>query len=106
MLAYKNNPNERVPAAPAARRVTVQVVRREVLMDGVVRLSLALPGTIHAPAAYAPGQFITLALPMQGQTVYRSYSLCGSGNVSQPWVITIKRQQLGVVSTYLYEQIR
>ena len=106
MLAYKNTPNERVPAAPTTRRVTVQVVRREVLMDGVVRLALALPGSIHAPAAYMPGQFITLTLPMHGQAVHRSYSLCGSGRPGQPWVITVKRQQLGVVSTYLYEQVR
>jgi ring-1,2-phenylacetyl-CoA epoxidase subunit PaaE len=106
MLAYKNTVNERAPAAPSANRVTVQVVQREVPMDGVVRLSLALPGTFQAPAPYAPGQFITLALPTQRQTLYRSYSLCGSGNPNQPWVITVKRQQMGVVSTYLYEQVR
>jgi ring-1,2-phenylacetyl-CoA epoxidase subunit PaaE len=106
MLAYKNNTNKRGSAAPAARRINVQVVRREVLMDGVVRLSLALPGTIHAPAAYLPGQFITLTFQAGGQAIYRSYSLCGSGQTNQPWVITIKRQQHGLVSAYLYAHVR
>jgi ferredoxin-NADP reductase len=176
MFAYKNNVFESAPAAPAARRVTVQVVRREVLMHGVVRLSLALPGTWtapapaaagecgplrgaacglerwtapgaaplapvgrsraparagsrvpafslplvarglprvpefsaapRAPAPYIPGQFITLALPTQRQTLYRSYSLCGTGQPGQPWVITVKRQHMGVVSSYLYDHAR
>jgi ferredoxin-NADP reductase len=106
MIVYKNTANERVPIATSARQVTVQVVRREVLMDGVVRLSLALPGTIQAPAPYLPGQFITLALSTQRQMLRRSYSLCGNGQPGQPWVITIKRQPMGVVSTYLYEQVR
>lgn len=106
MLAYENDVEKRAAAAAAGNRVMVQVVRREVLMDGVVRLSLATPGAIQAPAASIPGQFITLTLPMRGQMLRRSYSLCGSGRPDQPWVIIIKRQQMGVVSTYLYEQAR
>jgi ferredoxin-NADP reductase len=105
MLAYKNDAAS-APAAAPANTLPVQVVRREVLMDGVVRLSLATPGTIQAPAPYLPGQFITLALPTQRQTLYRSYSLCGSGRPGQPWVITIKRQRMGIVSTYLNDHVR
>ncbi len=106
MIVYKNSGKDNAPLATPANQVTVQVVRRETLLDGVVRLSLALPGTIEAPAPYLPGQFITLALPIQRQTLRRSYSLCGSGQPGQPWVITVKRQPMGVVSTYLYEQVR
>ncbi len=106
MLAYKNDLAERAPGAAPANMLPVQVVRREVLMDGVVRLTLAEPGTRQAPAPYLPGQFITLALPTQRQTLHRSYSLCGSGRPGQPWVITIKRQHMGVVSTYLYDHVR
>src|SRR5579862_6532083 len=106
MVVYKNNLHERAPGGASANRVTVQVVRREALMEGVVRLWLALPGTIQAPAPYQPGQFITLALPTQRQTLHRSYSLCGNGQPGQPWVITVKRQPMGVVSTYLTEQVR
>ena len=106
MLAYKNDVAARAPSAAPANMTLVQVVRREALMDGVVRLSLAVPGTIQAPAPYLPGQFITLALPTQRQMLHRSYSLCGNGRPGQPWVITVKRQHLGVVSTYLYDHMR
>ncbi len=53
MLAYKNDAAS-APADAPANTLPVQVVRREVLMDGVVRLSLATPGTIQAPAPYLP----------------------------------------------------
>jgi ferredoxin-NADP reductase len=106
MFASTNHVIEHIPAAAAARRITVQVVRREVLLPGVVQLSLALPGTIRAPTPYTPGQFITLSLPIGGQLLHRSYSLCGNENLDKPWVITVKRQDQGVVSGYLTEQLR
>ena len=65
-------------------------------------LWFAAPGTHHAPAAYRPGQFITLALPTTRGLVYRSYSLCGEGRTNAPWEITVKRQEGGVASNYLY----
>jgi ferredoxin-NADP reductase len=105
MFAY-NTVAQRAPMAAPANMLPVQVVRREILMDGVVRLSLTMPGTIQAPASYLPGQFITLGLPMQRQILYRSYSLCGNGRPDYPWVITVKRQYMGVVSTYLYDHVR
>ena len=91
--------------APSAA-LAAQVVRREVAAEGAVTLWLAAPGTQYAPALYAPGQFITLFLPAaNGTTFSRSYSLCGDGRADQPWEITIKRQEGGLVSPYLCERI-
>ena len=90
------------PSSP--EMLQVQVVRRELAARDVITLWLAAPGTSSAPAAYLPGQFITLALPNHGETLYRSYSLCGGGRQDWPWEITVKRHHAGLVSTYLYER--
>ncbi len=89
-----------------ANTLTVQVVRYELIAPDVVTLSLATPGTMQSPGAYQPGQFITLMIPQEHGLVYRSYSLCGSGDPRAPWEITIKRMRNGISSTYLFEQVR
>ncbi|MGH2516392.1 MAG: 2Fe-2S iron-sulfur cluster-binding protein, partial [Ktedonobacterales bacterium] len=92
------------PATPNAAMIPVQIVRREVAARDVITLWLAAPGTTAAPAPYVPGQFITLALPKDRETLYRSYSLCGNGRGDRPWEITVKRQHAGLVSSFLYER--
>ena len=92
-----------VPLAAPPNTLPVQVVRREIITKGVVSLFLAQPGSYRAPAAYVPGQFVTLALPTSQSIIYRSYSLCSDGRTDQPWEITIKRQ--GAISSYLYDAV-
>jgi ferredoxin-NADP reductase len=48
---------------------------------------------------------VTLALPTQRETLYRSYSLCGDGSPDRPWELTIKRMERGAVSTFFYEEV-
>lgn len=94
-------------AITSERQVVVQVVGVRVAARDTVTFALALPGTVRAPTAYRPGQFVTLALPAaDGATLYRSYSLCGDGRAGQPWEITIKRARGGVVSRYLIDHVR
>jgi len=83
----------------------VQVIHREVVAPDVVSVFIVLPGTRQAPAPYLPGQFVTLALPTPRDTLYRSYSLCGDGDMSKPWELTIKRMEMGAVSTYFYDSV-
>src|SRR5579871_155059 len=93
---------------------TVQVLRVTPASRDAVTLTLAVPGTQRAPAAYRPGQFITLAFSTapngtsgaKGTTLYRSYSLCGDGRADRPWEITVKRQNAGIVSSYLSANAR
>jgi ferredoxin-NADP reductase len=84
----------------------VQVVARDVIAPDVVSVRIVLPGTSQAPAPYLPGQFVTLALPTLHETLYRSYSLCGDGDPSRPWELTIKRMQMGAVSNYFYQSVQ
>ena len=98
----EDNPTRMLPVVSPANMLPVQVVQREVVAPDVVSISIVLPGTEQAPAPYLPGQFVTLALPTPKETLYRSYSLCGSGDPSEPWEIAIKRMDQGAVSTYFY----
>ncbi|WIG60806.1 MAG: Flavodoxin reductases (ferredoxin-NADPH reductases) family 1 [Ktedonobacterales bacterium] len=101
-----DNPTRGLPIAAPANMLPVQVVRREVVAPDVVTVSIVLPGTSQAPAPYLPGQFVTLALPTPRETLYRSYSLCGRGNASEPWELTIKKVEMGAVSTYFYKLVQ
>ena len=89
-------------AAPVNTRA-VRVVRREAASRDAVTLWLAEPGTALAPAPYLPGQFVTLAVPVGDELLYRSYSLCGSGRADAPWEITVKRA--GAASNALCERV-
>jgi ferredoxin-NADP reductase len=99
------NPTRGLPIAAPANMIPVQVVHRELVAPDVVSVDIVLPGTQQAPAPYLPGQFVTLALPTPRETLYRSYSLCGDGDGSRPWQLTIKRMELGAVSSYFYQHV-
>jgi ferredoxin-NADP reductase len=98
-------PTVGLPVASPANMLPVQVVDREEIAPGVVSVLIVLPGTKQAPAPYLPGQFVTLALPTPRDTLYRSYSLCGDGDPEQPWELTIKRMDMGAVSSYFYQRV-
>jgi ferredoxin-NADP reductase len=91
-------------AASDGKHVVVQVLSRSDAARDTITLLLAVPGTRRAPAPYRPGQFITLMFPTDAMPLYRSYSLCGDGSADRPWEITVKRQEAGVISTYLHRQ--
>lgn len=105
-LMRDDNPTRGLPIVSPGNMIPVQVIHREIAAPGVVTVYLVLPGTQQAPAPYLPGQFVTLALPTPRETLYRSYSLCGDGDGSQPWSLTIKRLEQGAVSTYFYNLVK
>jgi len=61
------------------------------------------PGPL--PFMFEPGQFLTVAVIVDGKTVRRSYSIASSP-CCQGWCeITVKREGGGVVSGYLHEHV-
>lgn len=58
------------------------------------------------PLNYKPGQFLTLILPIKGEEVRRSYSLCSSQFTDEFPAITVKRVEDGQVSNYLNDHMR
>ncbi len=101
----EENPTMGLPVVSPANMLPVQVVDRVEIAPGVVSVYIVLPGTRQAPSPYNPGQFVTLALPTRRETLYRSYSLCGAGDADEPWELTIKRMEMGAVSTYFYNHV-
>lgn len=104
-MEYESQPTRGLPVVSPANMLPVQVIHREVIAPDVVSIFIVLPGARQAPAPYLPGQFVTLALPTPRETLYRSYSLCGDGDMSRPWELTIKRMEMGAVSTYFYDSV-
>ncbi len=56
--------------------------------------------------SYQAGQFLTLILPMDGQEVRRSYSLCTSPATDSYPSVTVKRVASGQVSNYLNDTLK
>jgi ring-1,2-phenylacetyl-CoA epoxidase subunit PaaE len=55
---------------------------------------------------YAPGQFLSVIIEINGKEQRRSYSLCTSPFVDPYPAITVKRVKDGLVSNYLNDQLR
>jgi ferredoxin-NADP reductase len=104
-LSRELQPTRALPIVSPANMIPVRVIHRETAAPGVVSVYLVLPGTRQAPAPYLPGQFVSLALPTPRETLYRAYSLCGDGDIGEPWSLTIKRLDQGAVSTYFYTHV-
>jgi len=54
---------------------------------------------------FKPGQFVTLELEIDGQQVFRSYTISSSPSVPYSFSITVKRVPGGVVSNWLHDNL-
>jgi ring-1,2-phenylacetyl-CoA epoxidase subunit PaaE len=82
-------------------QLKVKEVRKET--DDTATLVFESP---HKQLDYLPGQFLTLILPIEGEDVRRSYSLCTSPYLNEDPAITVKRVESGVVSNYLNDHMK
>jgi ferredoxin-NADP reductase len=55
---------------------------------------------------YQPGQFVTLALPVPGSTVYRTYTLSSTPTRPQRVSVTVKAQKDSIGTRWLLDQLR
>jgi ring-1,2-phenylacetyl-CoA epoxidase subunit PaaE len=58
------------------------------------------------PISYKSGQFLTLIVPVKGEKLRRSYSLCSSPYADKELAVTVKRVAGGVVSNYLPDALK
>ncbi len=58
------------------------------------------------PIPYKSGQFLTLILPIDGEKIRRSYSLCSVYGLHDKMAVTVKRVQGGKVSNYLNDHLK
>jgi ring-1,2-phenylacetyl-CoA epoxidase subunit PaaE len=68
--------------------------------------------TLHFPQPqlhkiwYKAGQYLSLAVKIEGETYFRSYSLCSAPRLDDTLAITVKRLPGGKVSNYLNDEAK
>jgi ferredoxin-NADP reductase/MOSC domain-containing protein YiiM len=92
------------PAWPGFRPLAVTALERET--ESVLSVRLADPGGAAVPPA-APGQFLTLRLPVSpdGAPLLRSYSLSGPPGAGS-YRISVKREPHGAGSQFVHARLR
>jgi len=73
---------------------------------GVKTFRLAAEHDVALPFTYYPGQFLTLSLAIDGKQVKRSYTIASSPTQLHYCAITVKREENGLVSRFLHDQIK
>jgi len=78
-------------------------VVRVVEESSVIR-SFYLQPQGHRQAAFEPGQFLTIKIPIDGKSLIRTYTL-SSAPADEYLRISVKREAAGVVSDYLHQHL-
>lgn len=95
----------RSPQLSGAAVLTPRTVRiDEVVRETADALTLWLRDPSGAPMPFVPGQFFTLLVSIDGQTLRRAYSVSSCAADASRVAITCKRVPGGRVSSYLHEQ--
>jgi ring-1,2-phenylacetyl-CoA epoxidase subunit PaaE len=71
-----------------------------------VSLVFSVPKEKEKEFRFGPGQYVTLFLEINGETVPRSYSISSSPAVDQELKVTIKKVQGGKGSTFIMDHVR
>lgn len=91
------------PPEPKARSFAARCVARVPLTHDVVALRFAVPDTA---LAFKPGQFVTLALDINSQQHFRSYTIASSPAQGSTIELIIKRVDQGLVSNWLCDTVQ
>jgi len=98
---FKKKKKEKSAAAPDKYiNLTVSDVHKET--KDAVRVEFDWP---EGGMEYAPGQFLTLILPINGKKVRRAYSLSTSPFLDEKPAVVVKRVVDGLVSNYVNDNI-
>ena len=92
---FKTNKNAALPKG--AHLLTIQNVQR--LTKQAVQLTFDVPAALSDKFRFTPGQYLTLAIEVNGEQLRRSYSICSATN--EALSIGVKTIENGKVSNYL-----
>ena len=92
---FKSNKNAALPKG--AHLLTIQNVQR--LTPQAVQLTFEVPAELSGSFQFTPGQYLTLAVEVNGEQLRRSYSICSATN--EALSIGVKAIENGKVSNYL-----
>jgi ring-1,2-phenylacetyl-CoA epoxidase subunit PaaE len=88
---------------PRFHRLAVSDLRRE--SSDAVSLTFAIPGELAGDYSFAPGQYLTLRVTMDGEEVRRSYSIC-SGPDDGELRIAVKKVDGGAFSSWAADELK
>lgn len=97
---------------PAVASVTrpwsgkLRVAEKIMETSDVMTFRLVNPAGGPLPFIYRPGQYLNVALPIDGQQVRRSYTISSNPRVPGFCDLTIKREPQGRASRYMHEQVQ
>jgi ring-1,2-phenylacetyl-CoA epoxidase subunit PaaE len=94
------------PLAPRSPHAPRPMVVRRVVRETADAVTLVLEDPSGAPVRFAPGQFFTLQLRIDGETVKRAYSASSSALAPESVSVTIKRVEGGRVSAHAVDRLR
>src|SRR5260221_6333909 len=87
-------------------RYPLRVTHRVVESPDIVSLGFGVPQDLRHVFRHQPGQFVSLATDMDGQSLERSYSISSLPDI-YPWLrITVKRLPAGKVCCWVVDQVQ
>lgn len=103
-LAGAAQPAPKAAARPWSGRLRVAKIFVET--PEVRTFRLTAPDASRLPFEHLPGQYLNLALEFDGRKVRRSYTIASSPTRSGYCELTVKREEDGLVSRHLHDQVR
>ncbi len=82
----------------------VSAVKNEI--EEAVSVSFKIPDELKSSFDYQPGQYATLRLNVNGETINRSYSFCSSPYTNEPITIAVKRVLGGKGSNFINDNFK
>lgn len=83
-----------------------QIPVRNIIKETADAITIEFENPKQENILYKSGQFLTLLLQIQGESVRRAYSLCTSPLTDEYMAVTVKRTKGGKVSNYLNENLK
>ena len=88
---------------PKFHRLAIDDLRRET--SDAVSMTFAIPDDLIEDYAFAPGQYLTLRMMMDGEDVRRSYSICSAPD-DRELRIAVKKVDGGAFSSYVLDDLK
>lgn len=73
--------------------------------DDAISVVFTIPPSLADAYEYSPGQFVTLKLDLEGDTLYRSYSMSSAPSLDDDLRVTVKRVEGGIVSNWINDRL-
>src|SRR5271157_3834484 len=101
-------PERSSAASPGAGRWKGQLRVERIVQEtpNVKTFRLVPPDRSGFPFAYLPGQYLTFSLQIGGKPVTRSYTIASTPSRPGYCEVTIKREELGLVSRHMHDTVK